>query len=266
MNRETNAPGKIILSGEYAVLFGYPGIAVPSSQCVFATYEEQADATNLRIDWPQIKEDGTWQRYAQRVVSLCEETSGTLPGILHVHSDIPLGKGMGSSTAFVIATCRCLLGNDCEDEARAIEDVVNPGNSGIDFAVIWDNQPLRFQRGAASSTAMLDLDFLAHGTFIDTGNPHESTVELVSWIRSRSQEPAIADALKSIGACTNRLLGGEDPLAIFRDHHRAQVILGIVPSAVQELIAQIEAKGGAAKVIGAGGKTGGGGMVLALKP
>ncbi|MDD5469880.1 MAG: hypothetical protein PHO92_03755, partial [Candidatus Peribacteraceae bacterium] len=49
-----------------------------------------------------------------------------------------------------------------------------------------------------------------------------------------------------------------------KEHHRAQVAIGVVPKAVQTMFAEIEKVGGAAKVIGAGGKTGGGGMVLAV--
>ncbi|MBI2523739.1 hypothetical protein HYW11_00780, partial [Candidatus Peregrinibacteria bacterium] len=71
-------------------------------------------------------------------------------------------------------------------------------------------------------------------------------------------------ALQTIGHCTERLIAGESPLIVFSDHHRAQVALGVVPELVQKLIADIEQTGGAAKVIGAGGRISGGGMVFAL--
>jgi mevalonate kinase len=44
------------------------------------------------------------------------------------------------------------------------------------------------------------------------------------------------------------------------------VKLGVVPETVQKLIENIEKTGGVAKVIGAGGRTGGAGIVLALRP
>ncbi len=266
MKSESQAPGKIILSGEYAVVFGYPGIAVPSPQYLRVTFEKLTNREDILIDWPQISEDALWQTYAQRIISLCEQKSEKSTGILSIHSDIPLGKGMGSSTALVIAICRCLLGQECEIDARAIEDSVNPGNSGIDFAVIWKDKPLRFQKGIAPDPTQLRTDFLKCGSLIDTGKANESTPDLVAWVNERSKESQIEEALREIGECTNRLLAGEDPLAVFRDHHRCQVALGVVPSEVQTLIAGIEARGGAAKVLGAGGRTGGGGMVLALEP
>ena len=51
---------------------------------------------------------------------------------------------------------------------------------------------------------------------------------------------------------------------IIRNHHSAQCALGVVPAPVQALITHIEELGGAAKVIGAGGRNGGAGMVLAF--
>ena len=53
---------------------------------------------------------------------------------------------MGSSTAIVVALARCFLGKDCKDEALAIEDVINQGHSGIDFAAIWEERPIVIQR------------------------------------------------------------------------------------------------------------------------
>ena len=94
------------------------------------------------------------------------------------------------------------------------------------------------------------------------GVPKETTAELVAWVKTREGE--ISDALKTIVGCTDRLQAGEDLPAILRDHHRAQVTIGVVPQEVQDFIAQIESDGGSAKVLGAGGRMGGGGMVLAF--
>ena len=45
---KSTAPGKIILTGEYAVVFGYPGIAVPSPLSMTVTLEED-DSGSLTI-------------------------------------------------------------------------------------------------------------------------------------------------------------------------------------------------------------------------
>lgn len=196
---------------------------------------------------------------------------------------------MGSSTALVIAIAKSALGDDCEEIAREIEEKVNPGNSGLDFTVIWHEKPVLFRRGSKPTFIELPENLLAGMSLIDTGTPNETTPELVAWVKSHYEKPLIGSgkparrssksagglpavddqsniqsAIETIGRCTDRILKGEPIKDILRDHHRAQVALGVVPEAVQKLIAEIEKKGGAAKVLGAGGRTGGGGMVMVV--
>ena len=261
MTKTAFAPGKIILSGEYAVVFGFPGIAVPSSMGMTATFEQKLSLNFLQIEWQGI--DERWKKYLGMIISECAKHHGDVfCGILTIKNQLPLGRGMGSSTALVIAVCRALLGDDCENVAHQIEDHVNPGNSGLDFAVIWNGKPVSFTRGKPPSTLSLNLNFLQNSVLIDTGMPGESTPELVSWMKS--QQSTVKTQLERIGRCTERLIGGESPMTVFRDHHQAQVALGVVPERVQDLIREIERNEGSAKVIGAGGRTGGAGMVLAL--
>lgn len=256
------APGKIILSGEYAVVFGYPGIAVPVPIGITVTLEESTSRRPLSIVWKNGNPSDEWQAYLKNIIHKIEKHRSPVRGLLIIDNHLPLGKGMGSSTALIIATCRCLLGENCQKEARMIEDTLNPGHSGIDFAVIWMGCPVKFVKGQTPVPAMTSLDFLKNALLIDTGSPRETTPELVAWVKSRENE--CASALKIIGQCTERLVAGEDPMKIIPEHHRAQVALGVVPKKVQSIIEKIEATGGVAKVIGAGARTGGGGMVLAL--
>ncbi|MBI3331968.1 hypothetical protein HYZ99_03340 [Candidatus Peregrinibacteria bacterium] len=266
MAQTFSAPGKIILSGEYAVVFGYPGIAVPSSLKMTATYE--AGLGDLRIAWPEA--DAEWMKYAVRIVQLLEERTGkNFGGTVTIENELPLGRGIGSSTALVIAMTRSLSeGADGDRHLRQIaldiENTVNPGHSGIDFHTIWGGKPILFQKGEAPVEAYLSLDFLKGAILIDTGKPDQTTTELVAWMKTREAE--VEPILARIGQCTERFLEGEDPSAIIRDHHRAQVELGVVPESVQTLIAEIEQSGGAAKVIGAGGRTGGGGPARRSPP
>jgi mevalonate kinase len=263
MTTEGSAPGKIILSGEYAVLFGEPGLLVPSVSTMRVRYEENPLRGTLDVLWEGITGGPVWNEYLAQILSRIEPVRGQLlTGTLTIENQLPLGKGMGSSTALVIACCRALLGDNCEEEALRIEDQVNPGHSGADFAAIWANRPILFHRGQTAKRVSLPADFLHGALLIDTGTPGETTPELVTWVREREAE--LTPALRMIAKCAGRLLEGEDPLVVIRDHHRAQTILGIVPEAVQACIAEIERAGGAAKVIGAGGRTGGAGMVLVL--
>ena len=299
--RKSTAPGKMILSGEYAVIFGYPGIAIPAS-CGVEVMWENTDETPMKIvlsagtsaEIPPRLDSGQApspltgdESYARKIVDQCIQASvgpepdkgrpakrGPSTGTLTIRNQIPVGRGMGSSTALVIAICKCLLRNECKEQALAIENIVNPGNSGLDFAVIWANHPVTFRKGTAPEPVSLNLDFLKHCTLIDTGKPNETTAELVAWMTLRGVYPEssrraqddtdVIAALKTIGHCTERLLAGENIMTVMHDHHRAQMALGVVTPEAQTIIADIEKKGGAAKVLGAGARSGGGGMVLAL--
>lgn len=258
--RSAFAPGKIILSGEYAVVFGEPGIAVPTHRGFSAKFTEDLRATSLVVHWPDAHP--LWREYIDTIVEKCLEREDHFFGTLELSCTLPLGKGMGSSTAAIVAVCRALLGADCEQTALDIEDALNPGHSGIDFATIWRNAPVEFQKGEDNKTLRLEYDILKNAILIDTGTPDEATPELVSWMREKQQE--IEGAIRSIGKCTQRLIAGESPVTVLRDHHQAQVTMGIVPKEIQTMIAKIEHVGGAAKVIGAGGRTGGAGMVVAI--
>lgn len=260
MHSTRSAPGKIILSGEYAVLCGHAGIAMPSTQSMHVRLEE--GSAPLMIRWEGITGDDAWDTYALQVATLCGERGGATTGTLIIDNELPLGKGMGSSTALVIAATRCLLGPDCEEAARAIEDVVNPGHSGLDFATIWTASPTLFRKDVPPAHLDRAYPEAEAATLIDTGAPDQTTAELVAWVRER--EEVLRPHLDVIGACTERLIAGESLRSIIPEHHRAQVALGVVTPEAQKLIKLIEQEGGVAKVIGAGARSGGCGMVLAL--
>ncbi len=253
------ACGKIILCGEYAVLFGYPGIALPAPLYVTATFMENPNAGDIILEW---EADEEWTEYVEEIINYCIALGSVPPGRLTIENTIPLNKGMGSSTAFVIAIAKCLLGENCKEEALYIENAVNPGHSGIDFAVIWNEKPLKFVKDKEPEIISLPNDLLNNAILIDTGNPDQQTPELVEDIRSREQE--LQEPLKTIAECSKKLQHSEDITDIFHEHHLAQVALGVVSSKAKNLITKIEQEGGAAKVIGAGGATGGSGMVLAV--
>jgi len=260
--QQSFAPGKIILSGEYAVVFGHAGIAVPSHIGIHASFEPDSTKKHAIIAWKDAP--SLWQEYAEHILIEYERVTDQLfGGTLKIETELPLGRGMGSSTALIIAIGRALLGTGADRTViETIEDHFAPHNSGIDFEVIWQNKPLLFRTGETSIACPIDTSFMSQSVLIDTGSPNEPTAELVADVQQRSKE--LQEPLNCIATCTERLLKGEDIRTVMPDHNKAQVVVGVVPKAVQGLITTIEQSGGCAKVIGAGSKTGGGGMVLAV--
>lgn len=262
--RRASSTGKIILSGEYALAFGYPGIAIPSREKMHVRLTQTKHHRGLTVIWGHDNFHPEWAMYAGQIAEFIAHQAGLrLHGELFIETDLPLGKGMGASTALVIAIARAILGRDCRTEALAAEDALNVGHSGMDFEVIWEEKPIVFQQGKPSRPFVVPKNFLDRIQLIDTGMPDEHTPALVAWVSSRQEE--LQKSLQTIGSCTERILAGESLHAVIRDHHRAQVALGVVPAHAQAVIKDIESRGGAAKVIGAGGRTGGGGMVLTIR-
>lgn len=223
-----------------------------------AVFEEDATPGRVAVRWEGGEQ---WQPYVEKIVEACRRKNAELSGTLNIHASLPIGKGMGSSTALIIAVTRALLGEDSREAAAKIEDTLNPGHSGFDFAAIWENAPILFSTSAGPRRTDLSPELLRRAILIDTGLPGESTTQLVAWMRGRTA--GIQEPLEIIEGCTYRLLQGEPLDAVLREHHKAQVALGVVPAGVQHLIAAIEEAGGAGKVIGAGSRTGGAGIVLA---
>ena len=132
------------------------------------------------------KEDGVWLTTARKIIKLIEARVGPLSGKLTIRNTLPLGKGMGSSTAIVVALTRCFLGENCKDEALAIEDVINKGHSGIDFAAIWEERPIVIRRNKYEFTDVPKR--LQHGVLVDTGLPVEPTSIIIQRLKERCRE------------------------------------------------------------------------------
>ncbi len=239
------------------MLFGEPGIAIPWKKGIMSTFDT-SQAETLAIIWKGNGDPAVCISYIQKIVNFIDPR---ITGTLTITSDIPVGKGMGSSTAMVIAVTRALVGPDCKTQALSIEDQINLGHSGMDFAVIWENEPITFTRGSAPKKFLSNIQ-MEDVYLIDTGMPDQATPELVAWVKKRSTELKLI--FQEIGNCTRSLLAGEPLYQIIRRHHQAQIALGVVPKNVQSFLEEIEALGGSGKIIGAGGKTGGGGTMLSI--
>jgi mevalonate kinase len=260
------ACGKIILSGNTANRFGKRALAVPVDMYITAIWDNSDNTQEgLRIIWAGHSEGGVWLTTVRKIIKSIEAQIGRVSGKLTFRNALPLGKGMGSSTALVVALARCFLGKNCKKEALAIEDFINKGHSGLDFAVIWEERPIVIQGNKYEFTEV--PKGLQRGVLVDTGVPTAPTSILIRRLKERfMREKVLMDSVETIGNCTERLLSGEDPLTVFPDHYKGLVNMGVVPPRVRSLIEKIQRSGGAAKPGRFGGATGGVGMMFAVHP
>jgi mevalonate kinase len=162
----STAPGKIILFGEHAVVYGRPAIAVPVRQ-VQARAVVSANprgkpgavhvlAPDINLDsW--LNELGPEHPLKRAANSILDELNiGRLPACtLRITSTIPIAAGLGSGAAVSVATIRALaafLGHPLPDErvsilAYEVEKIYHGTPSGIDNTVITYAAPVFFVKG-----------------------------------------------------------------------------------------------------------------------
>mgnify|MGYP001003853544 CR=1 FL=1 len=201
------APGKIILFGEHAVVYGQPAIAIPVTRVnatarVLPDFESdqrtihiQALDINLDADLEDLPAEhplGTAVR-----LTLEEVKPKRIPPLtLQLSSTIPLAAGMGSSAATAVAIIRALssyLGKPLPPEvvstmAYEVEKIHHGNPSGIDNNVIAHQKPVYFRR--EHPIEFITIEQPTHWVIADTGEktPTRETVSAVQQLLKSDPE------------------------------------------------------------------------------
>lgn len=158
------APGKIILFGEHAVVYGQPAIAVPLSQVRATAVIEPGDKQGVQLLAPDLAINTSLERagtddaiaLAVRQVQRAAGLEQLPPMTITVTSDIPIASGLGSGAAITAAIIRALaaylnLAALARDEwvsqlTFEVEKVHHGTPSGIDNTVVAYERPVYFTR------------------------------------------------------------------------------------------------------------------------
>jgi mevalonate kinase len=249
--------GKLILTGEHAVVYGFPAIAVGITT-----------KTTVRLS----PHDGPSELVAQGADSNLRQVIDTLcpSGFrISVQSDLPIGRGMGSSAALSVALVRSLAAaQGCEinageiyEQAMCAERIFHRNPSGLDAMVSSRGGVLYFRKGAVPVLEPLSTPSWSL-IVLDSGQAG-STAAMVEQVSAR--RPAIDAILGKIGELTEaakvalsdvRQLG-----EILNENHRLLRDIGVSNSTLDSLT-EVAREAGAtgAKLSGAGG----GGVVIAI--
>jgi len=258
------APGKLILFGEHAVVYGHPAVAL--------AVDRGTTVSLVAVDGPT------------RIVAADVEDPRLLPALCTIlpseglgvtlRSTLPVGRGMGSSAALAVALVRAwarwqgrsLDLDEIHQAGFQVERVFHGNPSGVDHAVsarggavcYWRRPPGPEIR--AVPVAPLPL------VVLDTGRAGDTGVQ-VAGVASR--RPGVDPLLAAIGALAlaqlPALAQGDLPSlgAAMRENHRLLQGIGVSTPALDALVALALAHGAlGAKLAGAGG----GGVVVALVP
>jgi len=283
-----SAPGKIILFGEHAVVYGQPAIAVPVEQVkarAIVEADPRSKSGNVRLFAPDINLDKPLDQLAdnhplaaavQQVRAACGVQH--LPACrIKITSTIPVASGLGSGAAVSVALIRALsgfLGYGLTQEqvcalAYEVEKIHHGTPSGIDNTVITYAQPVYFVRGEKIQVLAPAQDFTV--VIGDTGiaSPTFNTVKDVR--QAWEENPALYDTyFESLGsiakAARNKIETGavESLGPLMKASHSVLQKIGVSSSALDCLVTAALAAGAWGAKLSGGGR--GGNMIALTSP
>lgn len=262
------APGKLILLGEHAVVYGHPAVAIAVDRGTTVELSPvDGPSRVLRADIPGAEGD---PRLAAAVAS---QVPARGVGVT-IRSTLPVGRGMGSSGALAVALVRAAAAwqgrqadlDECIQRGFQVERIFHGTPSGLDHSVSARGGALAYRRGP-DGPVLSPLQVAALPLVVlDTGLAGD-TATLVAAVRAR--RPAVDPALAAIGALVTALLPalatGDLPTLGrgFTENQRLLQAIGVSTPEIEALVAFALAQGAhGAKLAGAGG----GGVVIALHP
>ncbi|MBS0654221.1 MAG: mevalonate kinase [Verrucomicrobia bacterium] len=301
------SPAKIILTGEHSVVYGMPAIVTAINR--FAYTEIAATATSrIHLTLADLKEKAsstfdTLRLLRDRLLEsyhLCLNGSLSIRQVLQrpaelfqftlinlidtfqtkiknglkvkVHSEIPIGCGMGSSAATIVSVIRAFthyLNLDINLDwlyrlSVEAERLQHGFSSGIDSYISLNGGAARFQNGKAHPLLLPEMPLY----IVNTGKPESSTGECVMNVASRFKTSTIWKEFEAVTNHIERALG-DDLAPLIRHNHELLTHIGVVPTKVQQFIKELEEAGASAKTCGAGavyGESAGIVLVLADEP
>jgi mevalonate kinase len=162
----SSAPGKVILFGEHAVVYGRPALAVPVTQVRADVEIADSLDSQIWVDAPNIGLLSTLDSLlatpsAHPLATVIQSVFAALsidsppPLAVHISSTIPVASGLGSGAAVSVAVIRALsafFGQPLPDEqvsalAYEVEKLHHGTPSGIDNTVVTYAKPVYFVKG-----------------------------------------------------------------------------------------------------------------------
>jgi mevalonate kinase len=281
-----HAPGKVILFGEHAVVYGRPAVALPVLDVkATAVVEDAEPGAGITVAAEDLGR--TFALFdVPRDDPLRVIVSATLGRLgvgmrvdlkITISSTIPIARGLGSGAAVSTAVARALgkhLGQWITSRALSdlvfeVEKIHHGTPSGIDNTVVAFEKPIYFVKEKARDVFWVQEPFqLVIG---DTGIASPTRVAVAdvraAWEADRERYEEIFDEIGTLAHMGRQAIEAGDVEAIGRLMDANQKLLQLLDVSCPELERLIEAarQGGAlgAKLVGAGR---GGNMAAVVRP
>ena len=279
---KASAPGKIILFGEHAVVYGQPALAVPVAQVQAEVRIDKIFSPGIRINAPNIQLNEKLDALApthplaatvRNTLTALEVDSPSSVAIL-IRSTIPVASGLGSGAAVSVAIIRALANQvkkELSDEqvsalAFETEKLYHGTPSGIDNSVVTYAKPVYFVKGRPIEVLRVKSPFTI--VIGDTGIP-ASTKESVRDVRIQHHKrpdryETLFATIGSIAKTARQLIesGMPESLGPLMDENHAMLRSMKVSSPELDRLVEAARKGGALGAKMSGG--GRGGNMIAL--
>lgn len=230
---QVSAPGKVIICGEHAVVYGYPAIAT---------------AINLRL-------------------------TATYSPTEKIFSQIPIGGlGSSSALSVCRAVHRLQLGvrplsnHSISQKALILDREFHTNPSGLDTSICTYGGWISLQ---GQSLKLLHMANWPQLYLLNSGRPTESTADMVGFVGNimANNRKSTEQIFNKIASVSESLQGqsmkwGE----LIRKNEQLLEELGVVSESTKKLIIKLELNGASAKITGAGGIKNGSGMILIYHP
>ena len=282
---QSSAPGKVILFGEHAVVYGRPALAVPVTQVHADVTVLDSARAGIWIDAPDVDllaelntlpSDHPIASVIHNFLFLWRVTP--FPNLtINISSTIPVASGLGSGAAVTVALTRALaayLGYAMTDEevnafTYEIEKLHHGTPSGIDNTVVTYAQPVYFVKGQPIETFKVGEPFTI--VIADTGiaAPTKESVGDVRrlWLNDKWRWETVFDkigeisftALRAIEAGKWELLGD-----LMNESHTLLQTLTVSSPELDRLVAVARRAGALGAKLSGGGR--GGNMIAMVEP
>ena len=206
-----SAPGKIILFGEHAVVYGHPAIATAIGLRASSDVQESTDG-NISLSVPifpnecfEISEKknipAELESFRYILLKLSKHTASNNVPSIRLSSTIPSSSGLGSSAATAVSLTASILafyGEECNlqtvnDIAFEAEQITHGTPSGIDNAISTYGGGIIYENGSISK---LSSELPASTLLIIESGVQRQTKKIVEKVRKiKDRKPQFVNSI-----------------------------------------------------------------------